>query len=77
LERNLPLATLRRGPFRAQIVPDRFYRNRLFHFVIQRQGSAAVLAWGQERSLEEARHAAERRLELLMESEPVTRRESA
>ena len=73
----MPLATLRRGPFRAQILPDRFYRNSLFHYVIQRKGSRDVLAWGQERTIASARHAAERQMDLLMESEPLAKRHTA
>jgi hypothetical protein len=73
----LPLATLRRGPFRAQIFPDRFYGTALLHYVVQRKGSRDVLAWGQERTLAEARTAAERRMHLLMESEERARPASA
>jgi hypothetical protein len=73
----VPLATLRRGPFRASILPDRFHGNSLLHYVVQRKGSRNVLAWGQERTLAAARHAAERQIDLLMESEPLARRSSA
>lgn len=73
----MPLATLRRGPFRADVLPDRFYRNSLFHYVVQRKGAREVLAWGQERTIAGARHAAERQMDLLMESEPVAKRQPA
>ena len=73
----MPLATLRRGPFRAHILPDRFHRNSLFHYVVQRKGERAVLAWGQERSVDAARRAAERQIALLMESEPIAKRQMA
>jgi hypothetical protein len=80
LETTLSLATslrtLRRGPFRADILPDRYRRTDIFHYVVQRNGSREVLACGQERSKAAAISAAERQLELLMESEPaaLTRR---
>ncbi len=65
-------ATLRRGVFRATIIPDRFLSESLFHYVVQRTGSRAILAWGQEQSEFAARHAALRQIEFLIESERHT-----
>ncbi len=62
-------ATLRRGIYRATVIPDRFLSDSLFHYVIQRTGSRDVLAWGQEHSVIAARHAALRQIEFLRESE--------
>ena len=62
-------ATLRRGIYRATIVPDRFQSDSLFHYVIQRTGSRDVLAWGQEHSEPAARNAAMRQIEFLLENE--------
>jgi hypothetical protein len=72
LETILPhatsLGTLRRGAFRATIVPDR-YRGGLFHYVIQKKGEREVLAMGQESSREAAMSAAERQMEFMMSNE--------
>jgi hypothetical protein len=62
-------ATLRRGVFRATIVPDRFLNDSLFHYVVQRKASKEILAWGQESSQVAARNAALRQIEFLQESE--------
>ncbi len=62
-------ATLRRGVFRATIIPDRFLSDSLFHYVVQRTGSKAILAWGQEHSEFAARNAALRQIEHLVESD--------
>jgi len=71
LEIILLLATLRRGPFRADILLDRYRRDDIFHYVIQRKGSREVCAWGQERSKAAALSAAERQIDLLLGSESV------
>lgn len=65
----MPKTTLRRGIYRATIVPDRFQSELLFHYVVQRTGSRDVLAWGQERNEFAARSTALRQIEFLIESE--------
>ncbi len=59
-------ATLRRGIYRASIIPDRFLSDSLFHYVVQRTGSKEILAWGQERNEFAARNAALRQMEFLL-----------
>ncbi len=58
---------LRRGVFRAEVIPDRFRPSALYHYVVQREGSSEVLAWGQERSHDAAAQAAERHIQRLYE----------
>jgi hypothetical protein len=81
LETILPhatsLGTLRRGPFRATILPDRYHRDGLFHYVIQRKGEREILAWGQEHTREDALFAAGRQIDLLLESEASARKAGA
>ena len=59
---------LRRGVFRAEIIPDRFRPRSLFHYIVQREGSRAILAWGQEKSADAAREAAEHQISRLLEA---------
>jgi hypothetical protein len=67
LENNLRQRRLRRGLFSAAIIPDRFRAGSLFHYVVQRQDSAEILAWGQERSENAAVEAAEHQIVRLLE----------
>jgi hypothetical protein len=71
LEPALPLATLRRGPFHASIIRDRYRPSKLFHYIIQREDEAEILAWGQERSLAMARYAAMRQMDFMVETGQV------
>jgi hypothetical protein len=64
----VPLATLRRGVFRAYLFADRFQGSFLYHYVIQQKGAREILAFGQERSEPAARAAAERQMQFLTES---------
>ena len=54
---------LQRGHFFADFRRDKRLRPEVYHCIIQREGSSAILAWSQYRSLEAAMRAAESDLE--------------
>ena len=62
-------ARLRRGVYCADIVPDRFFPRSLFHYVVMREGSKDILAWGQERSENAALAEAEHQIRRLQETQ--------
>lgn len=51
------------GDFEAEIYIDTKLHPPIYHYLITRRGEAEVLMWGQTRSLEEARHAAQEYME--------------
>ena len=53
---------MRRGPFVAEIVSDRRASPRVYHCIVQRQDSAEILMWTQEKTLDEAADVAMRHL---------------
>lgn len=56
---RIPRRRLARKNLLAEIIEDRRTRPPTFHMLIQRQGSAEILTWGQFRTLKEARQAVE------------------
>lgn len=56
---NHSMITLRSGDFLADIVTDRVTPGEAFHYVVQKRGSADVLNWGQEPTMDAAIDSAE------------------
>ncbi|HUQ49910.1 MAG TPA: hypothetical protein VM056_04270 [Terriglobales bacterium] len=55
---NLVKRTMACGGFEADFFVDTKCQAALYHFIITRKGMAEIVAWGQERSMEEAERAA-------------------
>ena len=53
------------GGYIADILLDARHNARIFHWIVQRVGSAAIVYWGQEHTFEEAKAAAQSCLETL------------
>ena len=54
---------LRRGDYYADFRCDKRLSPRVYHYIIQRDGSSEILAWSQYRSLDAAVRAAEKQLQ--------------
>ena len=50
-----PSIRLTKNGFLAEITRSRAAIGNIFHYIIQNEGSPEILAWGQERSLKDAR----------------------
>ena len=53
------------GDYLADILLDARHHAKVYHWIVQRVGSAAIIQWGQEYTFEEARSAAQSYLEKL------------
>jgi hypothetical protein len=51
---KVPNTRIERYGFIADIIISKYAPGDIFHYIIQRQGSAEILHWGQERSFEKA-----------------------
>jgi hypothetical protein len=54
------------GDFIADVLLDARHDARIFHWIVQKVGSAAIIHWGQEHTFQEATGAAQGYLESLM-----------
>jgi len=54
---------LTRGDYIADILLDTRHHAKIYHWIVQRTGSAEILQWGQEYSFEEAQREAQSFLE--------------
>jgi hypothetical protein len=55
---NPPNTRLEVGGYIADILVDRRNPSTVFHWIVQRMGSAEILQWGQETTFDEAKAAA-------------------
>jgi hypothetical protein len=53
------------GDYLADVLMDARHNAKVYHWIVQRVGSAAIIQWGQEYTFEEARAAAQSYLEKL------------
>jgi hypothetical protein len=53
------------GNYIADILLDARHNAKIFHWIVQRVGSAAIVHWGQEYTFEDAKSAAQNCLETL------------
>ena len=58
------------GGYIADILLDARHNAKIFHWIVQRVGSAAIVYWGQEYTFENAQAAAQSCLEKLAGDEP-------
>lgn len=56
------------GDYLADVLLDTRHDAKLFHWIVQKIGSAAIIHWGQEHTFDEAKAAAESYLEILNRS---------
>ena len=56
------------GEYIADILLDERHNAKIFHWIVQRIGSAAIVHWGQEYTFEEAKLAAQNSLENLAQN---------
>jgi len=47
------------GDYIADIVLDTRHHEQIYHWIVQRVGSAEIVQWGQEHSFEQAKHEAQ------------------
>jgi len=55
------------GDYSADILLDTRYHEKVYHWIVQKVGSAEILQWGQEYSFEEAQREAQSFLETYVE----------
>jgi len=53
------------GDYLADVLLDTRHDAKIFHWIVQKVGSAAIIHWGQEHTFQEAKAAAETYLESL------------
>ena len=53
------------GDYLADVLLDTRHEAKIFHWIVQKIGSAAIIHWGQEHTFQEAKAAAETYLESL------------
>jgi hypothetical protein len=53
------------GDYLADVLLDTRHDAKIFHWIVQKIGSAAIIHWGQERTFQDAKSAAESYLESL------------
>jgi hypothetical protein len=51
---QVPTARVQKHGFLADVFMSRNSNGSIFHYIIQRNGAAEILSWGQEHSLKEA-----------------------
>lgn len=76
LNPKAPTTTIERYGLIADILVSRHSSGVVFHYVIQRAGSADILDWGQELSMDAALQAVEQFLERSAGSEPPALRQA-
>src|SRR4051794_31474106 len=76
LNPKVPHTTIERYGFIADIVVSRKSSGAIFHYVIQRSGSAEILVWGQELSVDAALKAVNEFLESAASNEPAALRQA-
>lgn len=53
------------GDYLADVLLDTRHDAKIFHWIVQKVGSAAIIHWGQEHTFQEAKSAAQTYLEIL------------
>jgi hypothetical protein len=53
------------GDYLADVLLDTRHDAKIFHWIVQKIGSAAIIHWGQEHTFQEAKSAAQTYLEIL------------
>ncbi len=56
------------GDFIADVLLDGRHDAKIFHWIVQKIGSAAIIHWGKEHTFQEAKEAAQGYLESLMQA---------